>query len=179
MKSFKKAFQTRNPKDYHSNFMDRHHIPILSYKQIKKYGYEEMYLFYKNVLVGHGCIEVLNKSKKYYHTDDVGLERKHRKKGHGIFLYIHLIETARKIGVSRICSSQNLNQFSSRMWREKLPKIYRVKPIYQSGPCKSCGTCGKRVKYFYIDLDNNEKPSPAFCSPNVCTTFIGARKKYK
>ena len=157
MKITHRPFKTiRHKKDYTSKFMTPQHEPIetfeLAFKH--KYSYNELYLFYKGEYIGEASYNLISKKRKAIHTDGVSLVHKHRKKGHGLHLYFHLIETARKLGVKRIYSSENLNENSRPMWDKKLPLHYDVKRIYQRGPCSNCGcTCKKRVKKFYIDLE--------------------------
>ena len=152
----KKIKEARLAKDYSSRYYDTHHIPIRTFEQAfnKKYQYNVMALFHKKEYVGEGSFELVSKRLKHIHTDGVALDRKKRKQGHGIHLYFHLIETARKLGAKRIYSSTNLNKNSRPMWDKKLPNFYNVKRIYQRGPCSGCGcSCKKRVKKFYIDLE--------------------------
>lgn len=85
-------------------------------------------------------------------TESTLLYRGNRNKGHGIILYIFLVETARILGAKRIYSSRSLNRHSRHMWAEKLAKIYDVKKI--PGFCR---TCHRRFNHgkkptFFIDL---------------------------
>ena len=143
----------RKPEDYTSNFMTREHKPILSFKEIKKYSYDDMFLFYKGVHVGEGSLEIVSRKKAYLHTDGMRLEKKFRDKGHGIHLYHHLISTAVRIGCKRLYSSETLNKYSRRMWSEKLPKFYKVVPVMSRAACRDCGSKGPHTVKFYIDLD--------------------------
>lgn len=147
----------RKPEDYTSNFMTRQHQPITSINQFKRYNYEDVFLFYKGVHIGEGGFEVISKRKLYLHTEGVRLEKKFRKKGHGIHLYHHLISTAIRLGCKRLYSSTSLNKFSRRMWGEKLSKFYKVVPVTSRGCCNSCGSKEPRVVKFYIDLDKVKK----------------------
>lgn len=116
----------------------------------RKWASPTMGFFFENKEIGYGDLARRIK-KDHLHTDNVLLHEKFRRKGHGINLYIHLIETARKIGAKRVYSSTALNAFSGRMWREKLSKLYDVKTIYHRGACSECGgTKHKRPKYYYI-----------------------------
>jgi N-acetylglutamate synthase-like GNAT family acetyltransferase len=84
-------------------------------------------------------------------TECVSLDKKYRKKGHGIWLYKRLIACARKIGAKRIYSSKNLNKHSRRMWSEKLPKLFDVKEQKTRIKCRRCGH-QKRILRYYIVL---------------------------
>lgn len=142
----------RNPKDYTSSLLTRRHQLITKLSQIKKYSYDDMYLFYKGVDIGCASLEIDNKKKKYVHSEGVSLDKKYRQKGHGIFLYIHLIDHAIRLGATRIYSSTNLNKFSRRMWKEKLPKLYKVKIQKTKSACSHCGSTHERDLRYYIDL---------------------------
>jgi GNAT superfamily N-acetyltransferase len=142
----------RHKKDYASNFLTREHQPIKNIAKLKKYNFWDMFLFYKGVFIGEGGFEIVNKCKGYYQTEGVSLQKEHRKKGHGIHLYFHLIETATRSGAKRLYSSTTLNKFSRRMWRDKLPKFYKVIPVHTKKECYTCGSCEKRVERYYIDL---------------------------
>lgn len=143
----------RDPKHYTSNFMTREHQPIANMKQLKKYDYQDMYLFYKGNFIGEGGFQVTNKKKMYYHTEGVSLREPHRKQGHGIHLYHHLISTAIRTGVKRLYSSTSLNTHSRNMWANKLSKLYKVIPVMSKKACSYCSSCQPRVERFYIDLD--------------------------
>jgi GNAT superfamily N-acetyltransferase len=151
LKQSKKRIE-RKPEDYTSNYMTRAHIPITNMKDATKYSYNNMFLFYKGELVGEADLDLVSKRKMYLHTDGVSLEKEHRKQGHGIHLYHHLISTAIRIGCKRLYSSTILNKFSKRMWRDKLSKFYKVVTIFTNTPCPDCGCSGRRPKQFYIDL---------------------------
>lgn len=142
----------RNPKDYTSIFADEYHIPIINVRQIKKYDYNKMGLFYRNKPIGYGELLRMTKKSTDVHTEGVRLERKFRNKGHGIFLYRHLISLARSIGAKRVYSSNMLNKFSRRMWEKKLPKFYTVKHKKTRKPCEACGCNQPRIERYYIDL---------------------------
>lgn len=135
---------------YSSIFATGKHVPITDVKEFKRrWDQFTMGFFYKGEPIGSGDLE--KQGKEIVHTETVRLLKPFRKKGHGIHLYIHLIETARKIGAKRVYSSTSLNAFSGRMWREKLSKLYDVKTIYYRGACTECGgTKHKRPKYYYI-----------------------------
>lgn len=88
----------------------------------------------------------------YLQTESTALRRIFRKKGHGIVLYMFLVETARILGAKRIYSSRSLNKHSRRMWEVKLAEIYNVKKI--PGFCRYCHhkfAHGKKP-VFFIDL---------------------------
>ncbi len=90
--------------------------------------------------------------KKYLQTESTQLYKGQRNKGHGIVLYIFLIEIARILGAKRIYSSRGLNRHSRRMWAEKLSQIYDVKK--KAGFCRQCHRAFKHGKKptFFIDL---------------------------
>ncbi len=132
--------------------MTREHIPITSYRVIKQYSYNDVFLFYKGKFVGEGGFEVVSRKKGWLHTEGVSLQKEHRKKGHGIHIYHHLISTAIRIGCTRLYSSISLNKFSRRMWGEKLSKFYKVVPVKTKATCNSCGSKHPRILKYYIDL---------------------------
>lgn len=153
-KSSKKQF--RDPNDYTSIYANNRHALITNIDQIKKYNYYEMALFYKAVDIGCGELLIVSRKNKHLQTDGVSLDHEYRKKGHGIFLYHHLIDTAIRLGAVRLYSSKNLNEHSRRMWSEKLPKFYSVKTEYTRSECKGCGSHHKRVSRYYIDLKKED-----------------------
>lgn len=115
-----------------------------------------MGFFYQEHVIGGGYLKrvryVSSKKKTCLQTESVSLNRKWRKKGHGIHLYKHLIAHAKSCGAERVYSSNNLNHASRRMWSEKLAKIYKVIPVSRR-KCPECGgTCGKKrlPKGYYI-----------------------------
>ena len=109
-----------------------------------------MGLFYKGQPVGSGRICKENWAKKHVHSDNMGLDRGYRRKGHGIMLYHALILCAKRLGAKRIYSSGNLNKFSRRMWATKLKRLdYLVAEVDKCAkPCKHC----RRESRYYIDL---------------------------
>lgn len=112
-----------------------------------------MGLFCNGVEVGSGDLKRL--SATTVATD--ATEVRPRKKGHGLHLYIHLIQQARRIKARRIYSSRSLNRFSRRMWAEKLAKIYKVRTLSRvKCPCRSCGSRTGVLRY-YIDLSGRNK----------------------
>lgn len=146
----------RDPNDYTSIYMTHRHEPITDIKQIRKYSYDDVVLYYKGKPIGEGELSLFNKKKKYLHTEGVSLDKEYRQKGHGVFLYHHLISNAIRIGATRLYSSITLNNFSRRMWSEKLPKYYKVESQRTTKPCRECGSIHKRVLRYYIDLGKTE-----------------------
>lgn len=138
---------------YSSILADDAHDLITNIKAFKKkWAMFTMGFFLNGKVIGKGDLE--KQEKGTVHTDNVLLFKSFRKKGHGIGLYVHLIETARKIGAKRIYSSRTLNNLSGRMWREKLSKLYDVKIVYRRGACHECGgTLHEKPKYYYIELN--------------------------
>jgi hypothetical protein len=139
-------------KEYSSIFATSLHEPINSIDDLKKYSYDTMGFFLNGKPIGNGCLSLTKKRAKILQTSSTEIFKKHRFKGHGIHLYIALIETARSIGARQIQSDTSLNKYSKRMWSEKLPKIYPVKIRKTLQPCTHCDRGGLRRKYFYIDL---------------------------
>lgn len=131
------------------------HLPVRTMADFKKkYDQPTMGFFLHGKDIGYGdllrCEYV--KNRMYLQTDNVRIRSGFRRKGHGINLYIHLIETARKIGAKRIYSSTSLNKFSRKMWGVKLPKIYEVKTVYTCKPCSFCSVKSRRALGYYIVL---------------------------
>lgn len=153
-KAIKKAFQLRNIKDYTSILATDSHEPITSIQQLPKSRWSSyrMGLFYKGVNIGGGSLERVERKPKAVGTDGTGIDRKYRNQGHGLMLYISLINKAKEIGATRIYSSTSLNKFSRRMWREKLAKYYKVQPTYRCKECDWCNSKHRCVNRFYIDL---------------------------
>lgn len=153
MPTKRKACQVkRNPKDYTSIFATHLHQPITDVKMLKKWDYNQMGFFYKGGPIGDGELHRMSRASLYVHTDSVAINKKHRKQGHGIHLYRHLIDTAIRIGAHRIYSSTSLNKFSKRMWRVKLKQFYDVKEVTTRKPCRECDSCVKRTVQYYIQL---------------------------
>lgn len=129
------------------------HQPIRTLEELRKCGYfsASLGLFWNGVFVGSAELDKKNWKKKWIHTDAVGLDEKFRRKGHGLALYIALIDCAAALGAKRLFSSTALNKYSGRMWREKLRKAgYDVKTVGRgcSHPCKHC----RRNPVYYINL---------------------------
>lgn len=117
-----------------------------------KWACQTMGFFFKGKDIGYGDLTRRVK-KNHLHTDNVSLRKRFRRKGHGINLYIHLIESARKIGAKRIYSSTTLNKFSRRMWKEKLAKIYEVHTVRSNVMCNRCECRNRRETCYYIELN--------------------------
>jgi len=113
-----------------------------------------MGFFLNGETIGHGTLDrvSIGKKRKWVHTEATEIYRKFRRKGHGIHLYIALVETARAIGATRIQSSRSLNRYSRRMWQEKLAKVYPVKMSKSNRPCRRCGH-KPSWNFFYINLE--------------------------
>lgn len=129
------------------------HDPIRDLRHLKRLGYHSasLGLFFNGVCVGKGGLVKESWAKKYLHTDYVRLKIGFRRKGHGLHLYLALIEAAKKVGAKRLYSSRNLNKLSGRMWKTKLQErtgvvVHHVKTC--SKPCKHCS----RDQRHYIDL---------------------------
>lgn len=138
---------------YEYIFATRYHNPIRTLKELRACGYfsATLGLFWNGVFIGSGELDKKNWRKKWIHTDSVGLENKYRRKGHGLALYIALIDCATALGAKRLYSSQSLNRYSERMWREKLGKAgYAIKTVGRNchHPCQHC----RRKPVYYIDL---------------------------
>ena len=127
------------------------HAPITSLKQLHSMRWlASLGLFCNGVPVGTARLEVLSMRAKTVHTDSVYLDKKHRRKGHGIMLYKALITAARKLDATRIYSSTNLNKFSGRMWGEKLGRAgFNV--VHRSICKHPCRHCKKKARH-YIEL---------------------------
>lgn len=125
------------------------HAPIAKVGQCK---YAMMGLFLDGVCIGHGYLEREKDGKKdkIVSTSSTEIFKKYRRKGHGIYLYINLIEKAREIGATEIRSDTSLNRLSRRMWRDKLSKIYKVEARQMKTPCRRCGHVG--IEFYSINL---------------------------
>lgn len=117
-----------------------------------------MGLFFQGVAIGDGLLERWQGPGRYSNrakdtsilqTESTGLRKGMRRKGHGIALYVCLIETARAIGATRIYSSKNLNRLSRRMWAQKLGRYYNVQ--VKQRKCE-CGRIDKKKPVYFIDL---------------------------
>jgi hypothetical protein len=137
---------------YTSIFATPEHFPITSIKQMKRWD-NVMGFFLNGEAIGTGRLEkVKNGREKILRTSSTEIFKKFRNKGHGVPLYLALIETARQLGATRIQSDTSLNKFSKRMWREKLAKIYTVRERKTRVPCNCCDRGGLRWKFYWIDL---------------------------
>jgi GNAT superfamily N-acetyltransferase len=138
---------------YTSIFAGTEHQPITSMKQMNRY--DNVLGFYLNgQVIGTGRLERRRRRARggVVNTSSTEIFKKYRNKGHGIHLYIALIETARRLGAKQIRSDTALNKFSRRMWKEKLAKIYPVKVRNTRRECDYCETTGPHRVYFYINL---------------------------
>lgn len=128
------------------------HQPPKSLKDLKKNPWNyNLILLFNGIPVGKGELDVKNYVKKWVHTDCVRLYDGFRRKGHGIHLYKALITAARKIGATRLYSSQNLNKFSRRMWSKKINRDLHLN-VHEVIRCKNgCRHCEKKPVY-YIEL---------------------------
>jgi len=146
-----------DPKLYTTIYANEYHLPITKLSQIRRYDYSDLVIFKDGIPVGKGCLNQISKKRRWLSTDSVSLGVKYRRKGHGIALYYHLIETARLLGAERIYSSdtRSLNKFSRRMWKTKLKLFgYKVKEKTKRHKCEYCDqhehTC---IDRYYIDLN--------------------------
>lgn len=140
---------------YEGFLMDEAHKSVKSLKEFKgRYVQFTMGLHLNGKSIGTGDLMRWRgtSTADNLQTERTGLLRGWRKKGHGIILYILLIETARVLGAKRIYSSRSLNRYSRRMWAEKLARIYDVKKI--PGFCRVCHRKFRHGKKptFFIDL---------------------------
>src|SRR5258708_9899278 len=135
-------------------FADSRHKKIRTMQDLKAGGYHECkFGFYLNGKpIGEGALCIFE--SKNVHTEWVHIDKKYRKKGHGIHLYRLLISCARKIGAERVYSSRNLNKLSRRMWSEKLPKLFNVRESKHSNRCRRCHV-RSAAKRYYIILHKN------------------------
>jgi len=141
---------------YTTIFASEFHEPITRFARLRKYKWEapNLALFHRGKVVGDGKLILKDRKKKYVHTEQVGLLDKYRRKGHGIYLYVALIEAARTLGATRIYSSKHLNRFSGRMWAEKLKKLYDVIHVRRRCKCKCRGCI--RQGFHYINLEKSK-----------------------
>ncbi len=134
---------------YTSILATAEHLPVTDVKQIKVWN-TSLGLFLNGKAIGKA--DLVKVTRKIVHTAGTEIYKRYRRKGHGIQLYIALVEAARSIGATRIRSDMSLNKYSRRMWQEKLAKIYPVKTRKTEQPCWRCGH-KPGWKYFYIDLE--------------------------
>ena len=131
-----------------------YHEQITSLKQLRKIGTWQAYmgLFCNGVAVGYGSLGRVNWSRSHMHTESMRLHKNFRRKGHGIALYMAVIDCARKLGVKRLYASTALNKFSTRMWLVKLKRYgFDVKTVSKSHCVHACKHCTKTARY-YINL---------------------------
>lgn len=127
-------------------FADASHDEVKTMKHLRKNWEVTMGLFCNGVCVGSGELAPVQGKSKYVNTEAVSLRNPFRRKGHGIILYLYLILMAKKLGATRISSSEALNKYSKPMWGEKLAKLFRV---VGSRECKLCHRADVK---FYINL---------------------------
>jgi GNAT superfamily N-acetyltransferase len=140
---------------YTSVFATAEHEDITDLAYLRKYRYDNsLGLFKGGVCLGSAALRVKGPDAV---TSHVFLKKEHRKKGHGIPLYLHLIFTAKRLGARRLWSDTRLNKFSRRMWSEKLAKLFKVKVSRQTDKCRCCGERSKKERY-YIELVGIRKP---------------------
>lgn len=140
---------------YEGFIADSAHKSVKSLKEFKgRYAQLTMGLHLNGKSIGVGDLMRWRKTSTAYNlqTEGTQLFKGQRGKGHGIVLYIFLIEIARILGANRIYSSRSLNRHSRRMWAEKLSQIYDVHKI--PGYCRACCRPFKHGKKptFFIDL---------------------------
>ena len=145
---------------YKSILANRGHVRITKVKDLNKSCWDGSVMGFflirygKPVLIGSGTLCRMNKNS--VHTESMGLDKGWRRKGHGIELYLAIIEEARRIGAKRIYSSKRLNNNSGPMWNQKLREHFDVVgPKKMKRPvCCRCGCRGCRKGWgrYYIDL---------------------------
>lgn len=136
---------------YTSIFATREHAPITKLSQMKRYD-NVLGLLFDGEVIGTGELDRRKNKSKVVSTSGTEIFQKYRNKGHGIHLYIELIETARRIGAKQIRSDVTLNKYSKKMWAEKLPKLYPVRIRNTRKPCSCCENTRPHRKYYYINL---------------------------
>lgn len=141
---------------YKSVLATEGHNPIKSMSQFGSWDRFSMGFFLNDKVVGGGDLlrvrYVPAKKKTCLQTESTFLNKKFRRKGHGIHLYHALIKHARKVGAERIYSSRTLNRYSRRMWSEKLKNFYDVCEVKSNRKCHDCGCKCRRVIGYYIVL---------------------------
>lgn len=141
---------------YSSILATGRHEPITKLSQFRKYSEYEMGFFLNGKTIGHARLErvsyVSSKRTTCLQTESMSLDKKYRRKGHGIHLYLAIISHARRVGAVRIYSSRNLNKHSRRMWSTKLKKFFDVREVVLRKPCHECGSKERRVVGYYIQL---------------------------
>lgn len=144
----------KGKRHYEGYLADEAHKSVKNLKEFKsRYMRFTMGLHLNGKSIGQGDLMRWRGATKrdYLQTESTSLYRGRRRKGHGIILYIFLVEMARMLGAKRIYSSRSLNRHSRRMWADKLSRIYNVKEI--PGCCRVCNRPFARGKaVFFIDL---------------------------
>lgn len=147
---------TLKTKKYSSILATDEHKPIHDLKPFRaKYSDARMGFFLDDTVIGRGQLQRPDYVKEWkgnLQTESVRLLKGFRRKGHGIYLYKHLIETARLLGANRIYSSNNLNKLSRNMWKNKLSKIYEVHPVIRR-KCDSCTCIAPHEIGYFIELN--------------------------
>lgn len=153
--SFPSALQ--GPKRYSSILATEEHEPVIYLSQFPRFGQIQMGFFLNGKAIGSGalkrCRSVMGQTNKSLQTENTGLNRKSRRKGHGLHLYFHLIAHAKACGAERIYSSKSLNKRSRPMWEKKLAKYFDVK-VVSTKKCSKCGCRSKSLepRCYYIQL---------------------------
>lgn len=128
------------PPEYFVRFADDGHCPIATWEEWKnRCGYTTLGLYYNNVLIGTGSLEGrAGRTQRTVQTHAMQLRKAYRRQGHGLYLYLAMLHTARAIGADVIRSSYNLNKFSRRMWKTKLAEFCKVG--HRGSGCRRCGS---------------------------------------
>lgn len=141
---------------YTSIFATAEHAPITSLAYLRQNRYDNsLGLFKRGVCLGSAALRL--EAGKDLYTTSVFLKKAHRRKGHGVPLYLHLIFTAQALGARRLYSDTRLNKYSRRMWSEKLAKLFDVKVCKKRMTCSRCGCRPKKDRY-YLELKGLRKP---------------------
>lgn len=145
----------KKTRTYSSILATEEHMLVTDLKPFrKKYSDARMGFYLNGKVIGRGNLQrpdYVRPWKGNLQTESVRLREAFRRKGHGIPLYTHLIETARRLGAKRIYSSDNLNKFSRNMWKNKLSKIYEVHPVMR----RKCASCSCKTAHeigYFIEL---------------------------
>jgi GNAT superfamily N-acetyltransferase len=114
------------PPGYSVRFADSGHNPIHNWEEFRGCcGEAILGLFFGKDLVGTGELRYMTArhGRRNVHTDRMEVRKKWRRRGHGLPLYIALIQTAKRLGADTIFSSRWLNKFSRKMWSVKLAAL--------------------------------------------------------